>query len=86
MLSDVAITLSLEMAIHFPGCWLISLSYFLISIAAFSKGVTTERYGYNTINLFILASGFLVVGSRWLGLDRDSQECRFTLVFVLLLV
>jgi len=37
MFSDVAITLSLEMATHFPGCLLISLSYFLIRRAAFSK-------------------------------------------------
>jgi len=37
MFSDVAITLSSEMATHFPGCWLISLSYFLISNAVFSK-------------------------------------------------
>jgi len=37
MFSDVTITLSLEMAIHFPGCLLISLSYFLISNVVFSK-------------------------------------------------
>jgi hypothetical protein len=38
MFSDVAITLLSEMATHFPGCWFISLSYFLISNVAFSKG------------------------------------------------
>ena len=37
MFSDVAITLSLEMATHFPGCLFIGLSYFLISNAIFSK-------------------------------------------------
>jgi len=37
MFSDVAITLLSEMATHFPGCWLISLSYFLISSVAFSR-------------------------------------------------
>jgi len=73
MLSDVAITLSLEMAIHFPGCWLISLSYLLISNAAFFKRVTTKRYGYNAINLFILARAFYgVAGFRWLRLDKDG--------------
>jgi len=43
MFFDVAITLSLEMAIHFPGCLLISLSYFLISNAVFSKGGSPLR-------------------------------------------